>query len=327
MYSEYGGTLHLERIGYRNNPYLKYDCLKLNSGRLAIYMAVKDYNAKTVYLPLYICPSVREYLISNGVKVKEYNLDYNFMPIMNNLNQNEMILWVNYFGCMFNEIKHHIIDKFKDQLILDNSQALFDMPVDGTENYYVYSCRKFIGVPDGAILVKHNIKKENESLLTNNYDTSRWGYLSKASDYGSNHVYGNYLENEERFYNSRDKMSHITEQYLNAVDWNRIKRIRKRNFNVLHDTLSVQNGLNIDFETDTPFMYPFYNHNNNLRSKLLENNIFVPTIWKHIISCTESNANEKDWAKHIIPIPIDQRYSSDDMIYIAKFIQNILRKM
>lgn len=326
MFNEYGGTLHLEKIDLKNNPYLKYDCMKLSSGRLAIYMAVKDYNATILYLPLYICPSVKKYLLSNGIKVKEYNLDNNFMPLVETLNKDEMILWVNYFGCMFSEIKDKVIDKYKNQLILDNSQALFDVPIYEADNYFVYSCRKFFGIPDGAILVKKNIKKENEFLLTNNYDTSKWGYLLEASKHGSNYVYNKYLENEESFCNRYDKMSFITEQYLNAINWDKVKAIRKENFNILHNNLFSKNDLNIDFNTETPFMYPFYNTNENLRSKLLENNIFVPTIWKHVISSLYANENEKKWAKYIIPITIDQRYNSSDMLYITKFIKQVLKE-
>ena len=64
MDSEYGGYLPLE-LDSRNEYYstnTEYEVRKYNSGRCAIYQAVKDSGASRVWLPVYLCDTVYNFL-------------------------------------------------------------------------------------------------------------------------------------------------------------------------------------------------------------------------------------------------------------------------
>ena len=65
------------------------------------------------------------------------------------LANDEYLYVVNYYGQLTKrkvlELKHRFA-----QIILDNTQAFFQKPLDGIDT--IYSCRKFFGVPDGAYL-------------------------------------------------------------------------------------------------------------------------------------------------------------------------------
>ena len=57
------------------------DIARLNSGRSAIWHALRVTGCKTIWIPYYQCDSVRKTLLSHGAKVKYYHTDFNFNPI------------------------------------------------------------------------------------------------------------------------------------------------------------------------------------------------------------------------------------------------------
>lgn len=315
---EYGGCLPLEKTSTGNNPYLNYDKEELNCGRAGIYISMLLYGADTLWVPYYLCPTVGEYLKVRGIRVKNYNIDENYLPLILGLHANEMILWADYYGCMFKNIRNTVIERYGEQLILDCTQALFSMPED-ERVYYVYSIRKFIGVPEGGYLIKHGIKIDKFIVgrFSNRYD---WIYLENCIRDGSDAVYQGYQKNEERMKLEESYMEERTHAYLNRVDWECIKEKRKQNFVILHKQLKGINRLNIDFETENPFMYPLYVKSDILRFYLISNNIYVPQWWKSVLENRDTLKHEKDLARYVVPLPIDQRYNESDMRYIAKIV-------
>ena len=69
-------------------------------------------------------------------------------------------------------------------------------------------------------------------------------------------------------------------------------------------------------------MYPLYvNNGNDLKKKLQERKIYVPTLWPDVYKVCEDNELEYFMAQRIVPIPVDQRYNLDDMNYIVDKIK------
>ena len=69
-------------------------------------------------------------------------------------------------------------------------------------------------------------------------------------------------------------------------------------------------------------MYPLYLVNGvDIRRKLQEHKIFIPTLWPAVFEICNEDELEYDMAKNILPIPIDQRYSISDMEYIVAIIR------
>lgn len=69
-------------------------------------------------------------------------------------------------------------------------------------------------------------------------------------------------------------------------------------------------------------MYPLYLMNGvDIRKKLQEHKIFIPTLWPAVFEICNEDELEYDMAKNILPIPIDQRYSISDMEYIVGMIR------
>ena len=69
-------------------------------------------------------------------------------------------------------------------------------------------------------------------------------------------------------------------------------------------------------------MYPFFiKEAEELRTLLISNNIYVPILWPNVINDCPCDSIEYMYANNIIPLPIDQRYSKNDMDIIFKIIK------
>ena len=51
-------------------------------------------------------------------------------------------------------------------------------------------------------------------------------------------------------------------------------------------------------------------------------NIFIPTLWPAVLSLCSEDELEYDMANNILPIPVDQRYGTEDMQYIIDTIKS-----
>lgn len=314
--TEFGGCLPLEEIENKNNPYINMPRIEMNSARSCILEALRLNNIDTIWIPAYMCPTVKDFLVKYGILVKEYHIDDDYMPIDVKLQSDEMIMWTNYYGCMFSSTINKMLEFFeKDKIIFDNSQAFFTSPV--LDAWNVYSCRKFVGIPEGAYLIHDKLEINSSYPNINN----TWDYLEVARVCGSNSAYKDYLLDNEKFSESMG-MSYLTREYLKAVDFERIALIRKQNFNRMHEILGKYNELVVDYNDKSPIAYPFlFKNNSNIRRELLSMSIFTPVWWKRILVDDSSTEYERYLANNLIPLPIDQRYRIEDIEYIGNVVE------
>lgn len=55
-----------------------------------------------------------------------------------------------------------------------------------------------------------------------------------------------------------------------------------------------------------------------IKNQIINNNIFIPTMWIGDVLRLDGFPYEKQFASRFIFLPIDQRYNSDDMIFISE---------
>lgn len=315
---EYGGYLPLELPLLKRGYYDEYkeSLIALNCGRSAIYCALKNADAKKVFLPYYNCISVTEGVEASGVKYEYYRLDDRLMPVDVKCADGEYILWVNYFGNAKESAKLEILDRYKN-VIFDNTQAFFSKPI--IEQYNIYSCRKFFGVSDGAYLIKNKIK---QIALRQDVSHERALYLLKSIETGSNAAYEHYLESEGLFGDNILLMSQLTRRILESIDYEKVKKIRRDNFNVLHRILGESNKFAVNTLSDTHIAYPFLSKYEKLRDVLIKNKVYVSAWWKHVPQLVKNQGIETQMSNCLIPLPIDQRYGEEDMERIASLVLN-----
>lgn len=314
---EYGGYIEFEH--YHGKEYHE-GALALNSGRHCVEYLIKSRKIKKLYMPYFMCDSLNSVVARNGVEVTYYNIDQNFNPILKKTLENgEWLYLVNFYGQLPIERVVEIKEEYKN-IIVDNVQAFFEKPLPDVDT--VYTCRKFFGVADGAYL--YTTAKLNEPL-ERDCSFDRMSFLFGRAEKNAGEFYPCYIKNNERFATESVKlMSATTANIMKSIDYTRVADIRTENFKILHNAFSDINILKLKVPTGA-FMYPLYLKNGGeIRSKLNAEKIFIPTLWPAVYSvCTEGTL-EFDMAKNILPLPIDQRYSKEDMEYIIKQVNKYI---
>jgi len=321
---EYGGFLPLE-LNKGDDYFYGYDknVCRLNSGRNAIIAAFLDAGAKKIYLPRYNCEFVREAIRKFGFEIELYSLDDNMEPIISTFNDDDWLLYPSYFGIFSRDKILNVVNKYKN-VVLDNTQDFFLDPVMNKNVYNVYSCRKFIGVCDGAYIIHDGgIKKEYPQSESSEHAN----YLIKSYEFGTNSCYNEYLRSEDVLTELPiQTMSKLTYGILCNTNYEEIKSIRNRNFVALNDKLGHINKIKINNFLQSPMIYPFYFEDDGLRNHLIVNKIYVPQWWKYLLKEAESCTLEAKYTKWLFALPIDQRYTEKDMNDIANVILDYVKK-
>jgi len=95
-----------------------------------------------------------------------------------------------------------------------------------------------------------------------------------------------------------------------------VKARREENFAYLHENLGSTNRLNVR-KVVGPYMYPYYCEDGaRVRKALQAKKIYISMLWPTIPE--EASGEEKDLAVNILPLPVDQRYTREDMEYMLE---------
>jgi len=309
-----GGYFELE---LNKHDFFHSNGILLNTGRNAFEHILKTIKPKRILLPYYICEVLLEPINKLKIKYEYYSIDENLEPIFNNaILKTDLFLYVNYFG-----IKDKYIQKLSKKiknLVIDNSQALFSAPIKDINTFY--SFRKFVGVTDGAVLYPNN-KVVN---LPIDFSFNRINYLAKRFELDAENGYQDFKSVENSLSHQPIKqISKLTMGLLHNINFNSIKKTRNKNFLFLHKHLESMNELKINKTSiNGPMVYPLLLKNGSkLRNVLLKNRIFVATYWQSVCSIAPIKSFEIYLSNNLLPLPIDQRYTIDDMKTIVKTIK------
>ena len=306
MIKEIGGYFECEK----NSGDEYYDYLAFNTGRDALKFIIERRNIKKIYLPYYLCKVVRDTLEKEGVEIIYYHINEHFEPIIDDYDNSIYLYLVNYFGILSREDILRIRSKF-EKIILDNTHAFFlQINIDAD---IIYNTRKYFGVCDGAYL-KTDLEGEELPLASS---TNRLSYLFGRMENDAESFYKSFIKSEESLNNNGILgMSKITHNMLKGIDYKKVKAIREVNYNLLGKELNRKNKLK---NMHSAFMYPLLvEDGKKLKKKLIENKIYVPTLWDNYQK--PLNDFEKDLLDNLVLLPIDQRYTRDDMQRIIDVI-------
>lgn len=314
---EIGGYIEYE---YNHGKMLHEDAIKLNCGRRAFSYLIKSRNIKKIWMPRFTCSSVIEPCIKEKIEYQLYSVGIDFLPNDTAISSEDWVYIINYYGQITND-KIIVLKKKYPKLIIDNTQAYFQMPVNGVDTFY--TCRKFFGVTDGAVLYTASAV-DTELDIDESY--TRMTYILGRFERSASEFYSLYDSNNSLFNNEPIKrMSRLTENILKGLDYDRIKEVRTQNFKYLHSHLEELNKLDL-IVPEGAFMYPLYIDNgHNIRRKLIEKKIYIPTLWPDTYDYCNSDDLEYDMTKNILPLPVDQRYGKNDMDYIVQKVEKYMK--
>lgn len=293
------------------------ETIKMNSARSCFEYLLLSLMPKKVYMPKLTCDVMFNILHRLGIEYTYYDLEHNFEVSDNiKLTENELIIYTNYFG-MKDDYCKKMEEKYGNQLIIDSSQAFYARyPKKG---HIFYSPRKFFGVPDGGLL---HTSGDSEVQVPKSSEDSSIAHLLLREKQGPEIAYPKYLENEEKIDQSEmESMSKITKKLLKNIDYEKSKKTRIDNFSTLHGLLEDEQKTKLSIENfSCPMFYPLISDDTDLRQRLINQKIFVPTYWPHILKEFSPNDFTFKITSSLLPLPIDQRYGSEDMRRIAETI-------
>tara|TARA_B100000886_G_C20370934_1_gene469518 strand:+ start:54 stop:1025 length:972 start_codon:yes stop_codon:yes gene_type:complete len=319
---EFGGYLPLEISEYRKEYYYtnkNFKVLSLNSARAGFYFAAKNSNIKRIFLPILTCPQTEGPFKKLGLEVLHYKLDQNLLPKNLETDSNDCLLWTNYYGNASEKDKLAMLEKFPN-LIIDNCHAFFSKPLKNAFN--CYSTRKFFGVSDGGYLIKEDLNLNQE--INEDISYKNITHLIQQIETGINSGYKKNLINEDRLNNKYLRMSRFTKKVLKSINYEKVMKIRKENLLSIHSQLDSINEFEVNLNSETHIYYPFLRKDKDLRYRLIEKKLYNPNLWGHVINSTNELDIENYLSKFMILLPIDQRYTKDDMDEICKIVKSSL---
>lgn len=306
---EIGGYIELEK---NKGQMLHEEAVKLNCGRNALAYLIESKEIRAVAMPEFMCDSCAAILEKYNVAVRYYPIGLDFKPKDIKVRGNEWLYLVNFYGQLSND---YIADVKREcgNIIVDNAQAYFQPPLEGTDT--LYTCRKFFGVSDGAVLYTDGKMSRD---IPQDFSYERMGFLLGRFERTAAEFYSEYVKNNDFFQNEPiKKMSKLTENFLHGINYEYVKKCRTENFKYLHDKLSKKNKLTLSIP-EGAFMYPFYVENGmEVRKVLQAKKIYIPTLWPVVFRLCKEGDLEYDMAQNILPLPVDQRYGIEDMEYLV----------
>ena len=298
---------------------------RLNTGRMGIWHAFRVTGCKRIWVPVYQCDSIRKTLLDKGVEVCYYYQDEHFNPIGIEAVEDDAVLLVNYYGIMSSKRMEELSKPYKYPII-DCAQAFFCKPIE--DALMVYSCRKFIGVPDGAYVIgKEAHRFIGEYQQSYSSDTSaflllRIEYGCEGKGYESRSMNEHRIDNEDCML-----MSKLTRTILDAEDYDFNKKKRVENFMYAQKLFGGINKIDPTeyFDEGTiPMVYPLVVEDDHLLHVLQIHKHFQGHWWSYICEEQSQDCFEHWISRYMIPITIDQRYGKAELDYLSSIIHNYL---
>lgn len=312
-----GGYFELELPAPK--PFLHPQALRFQSARAAFLALLRTGKPKRVWMPSYICDAMHAPVRKAGIECVCYSINQQ-LDIVDNLDlyAEDWLLYVNYFGVCTGNVDRVLARFNPNQVVIDNSQAFFAPPSECLAT--IYSPRKFFGVPDGGLLVTNlavatPIEVDDASI-------GRTGHLLKRLAFSAESGYADYQLAEQLLCEFEPRqMSHLTSRVLESVDFEAVRKKRNSNFHFLHARLGNLNQLPIDLScVDGPLCYPCVVDQSSVRERLIAERVFVATYWPDVQTIASDSSCEAWLVRHVLPLPCDQRYGTEEMNKIEELI-------
>ncbi|MBO5919686.1 MAG: hypothetical protein J6Q34_04265 [Bacteroidales bacterium] len=322
----------------------------LRSGREALLAVALDCMKDTnlvLLMPAYCCWSMSAPFEKAGWKVVYYRLtkdltvDMSYMGMLLEEYNPSAVLTMNFFGiASTREAISHIKNCDPNITVIEDfSHSTFSIKdiFDDEVDYYVSSIRKSVGVCDGSIILSRkklgiqadpyieefSASRKNAQTLKGQY------YFSKSEEDKS--AFLSMLRNGEEVLNQFDSvraLSPLAAEMLKMINGESIAYARRENMkhlvSLLEGKICMPENIRLSFE-GAPFSLPIIVENQSLiQKKLAENCVYAAVLWPLSDEAGKVCENSLYFSEHMLSIPIDQRYSWDDIEDMAKIILKVV---
>lgn len=327
------------------------DYIWLSSCRSAISVVIETIEkrqpnvSKVVCLPSFTCNTVYEPFIKSGYNVVLLPINKDLVISSEEIIEFTekfnvgIILLHNFFG--FDTLANidkviSVLRKKNLYIIEDCTQSMYSDFGRLDADFYVGSIRKWCGVPDGGFAVCKNGCFEKKPRIS---DVVLEKLKLEASIKKYEYIYNNKGDKDEfllKYKEAEDWLDNQVRQYnistssikiQSSLDVVSLKSKRRRNYRILLEGIKGINGISPIFkeisDNVVPLYFPLYcDCRERIQKELRDNRIYAPIIWPKNDNCPTVRGDAEYIYNHILCIPIDQRYDSDDMNRIVNILKS-----
>ena len=318
----------------------------LRSGRETLGLIAETYKdtRKVILLPSYICQSMVRPFEERGWRVVFYELSERLfveakdvIPIVKKHNP-DLFLIMSYFQAYNYE---SLLSRIKivsplTKVIFDFTHCLLDFELIRNQyiDYYVASLRKWFGVAGGAVLLsdaeinRDIIILKDDSIYLKMKEKAlsvKYCYLSSGDcDMKESFKQDISVADQNLVYDEIHYISDEDKKRILSLNTMQIKQRRSNNLNHLWQRIKSIHSIKclIDPERksfNANFMLPILIDNRPaIQKNLADQGIYTQVVWR--VPDDAPCENSRNIYKHILCIPIDQRYNYWDMEYAASII-------
>ena len=324
-----------------------------------------DSKDKIILFPAYCCWSMSAPFEKLGYKVVYYRLnedltvDLAYLGGLLKAYRPQAVLTMNYYGSASTKEAVALVKAFDEtiQVIEDFSHCTFCLKIIFNEqvDYYVSSIRKSIGVCDGAVILsKKPIKKEYIQRELADFADKRFVAQSEKKRY----TWSKDQEMKQTFlakireceglideFSAVHPISEYAKKMLAMVNGEEIAFARRENMRHLWSRLhemAVQKGANgsvkfrmvpglersFEKEGSSPFSLPILvEKRGEVQSAMAKKGVYTQWLWPLCDEAVSICHVSKEMNDKMLSVPIDQRYSWDDIEDIADIICDVVKNI
>jgi len=313
--------------------FLRDSNLFLANGRSGIAILIDLLNPNNVWMPSYLCPTMIQATDQKVTNLRFYEIDYNLrIPSVNWIEQiqtGDIVVLIDYFGFPLDSKDATLAKKQGAWVLEDACQALLSEHVGQYSDFVLYSPRKFIGVPDGGIVVSC-CDTQFDDIELEPPPESWWLKMLEATinrrefdQYGGERGwYQLFCETDTATPCGYYAMSELSRRLLfTAFEYSEIAQRRIENYSVLANELRDMALFPELLEGTVPLGFPVrHSQRDQIRENLFQEQIYPPVHWPLDQVTPEEFYGSRRLAEYIMTLPCDQRCDKIDMERMAQIV-------
>lgn len=325
--------------GDASPPFIREGSLLLVNARSGISVLVEILSPGQVWLPSYLCgvmvQAVSEAPGQSAIRFYEVEADLALSSTdwLGGVQRGDLVVLIDYFGFPLDATIATGARRRGAWILEDACQALLSADVGRHSDFVIYSPRKFLGVPDGGILIDNAealpsdvesnppparwwLQALEATVLRREFDQCggdrRWFELFQEAD--ANGPIGSY---------SMSELSRLL--LVHSFDYASICQERIQNYEALGQSLGEFAVFPELPAGVVPLGFPIrLSERDRVRQVLFGHNIYPPVHWPIHGVVPERFRASHHLAGEILTLVCDQRYSVEDMERMAHIVRTEL---
>jgi hypothetical protein len=325
------GLGEFEGEGQAPPPFFSGNISLLANARSGVWLLVKLLKPNRVWLPSFLCHTILDGVSCAGHEAKFYAVNDDFrisyMEWVGDICQGDLVVLIDFFGWPCDPACKAAIHANGGYILEDACQSMLTEGIGNDSDFLLISPRKFLGVPDGAVLKSNRLDIDLKSIALTEAPHAWWldsfasMVLRREFDrYGNDRTWYEYYRRFDANHPIGSyAMSQLSHVLLHNFNYEAISKKRIDNYRFLLDKLG-RFALFPDLPAGVvPIGFPVrFKNRDRLLQALFKVGIYPPVHWRitGIVPLCFSKSHEL--SAEIMTLPCDQRYDIEDMDRMAE---------